>query len=233
LTTPEVNSWKLIRDEVVRRINERIWRPGDLIPGEAELAEEFGCARATVNRALREVADAGLVMRRRKAGTRVTIHPARKARLSIPVVRLDVEKRGSAYRHALIEMKKKKPPPLLRSQLGLPDGRLMVYIRAMHFADGLPFIFEDRWINPQIVPQIETADFGAISPNEWLVLNAPFTHGDLAFYAANATAEEAELLETAEGTALFIAERTTWNALTPITRVRMAYAPGYKMVTTI
>ena len=44
--------WQAIRDEVKRRIHARDWKPGEPIPNEAELAEEFGCARATVNRAL-------------------------------------------------------------------------------------------------------------------------------------------------------------------------------------
>lgn len=233
MSAPEANSWKLIRDEVVRRINTRVWQPGDFIPGEAELAEQFGCARTTVHRALRELAQAGLVTRRRKAGTRVSLNPVRKATLYIPVTRFEVERSGSVYRHALLERRKKKPPPSLRSQLGLPEDRKMLFMRALHFADDRPFIYEERWISIDTVPEIETADCETISANEWLVLNAPFTHGDLAFFAANATRREAELLATSEGAAVFIAERTTWNGRHPITSVRMVYAPGYRMQTAI
>ncbi len=128
MRTPEANSWKLVRDEVVRRINERVWQPGDLIPGEVELAVEFGCARATVNRALRELAEAGLVTRRRKAGTRVSVNPARKATVYIPVARLEVERRGSVYRHALLEMRMKDIPALLSSRLDLPADAQMLYV---------------------------------------------------------------------------------------------------------
>jgi len=38
--------------EVRRRIDEQEWRQGDRIPDEADLATEFGVARATVNKAL-------------------------------------------------------------------------------------------------------------------------------------------------------------------------------------
>ncbi len=105
--------------------------------------------------------------------------------------------------------------------------------RSMHFADNRPYIYEERWINQAAVPRIETADFRAVSVNEWLVHNAPFSHGDLAFFAANATRTEAELLDAQKGAAIFVAERTTWNGIEPITSVRMAYAPGYTMHTTI
>jgi GntR family histidine utilization transcriptional repressor len=233
LTLTEPNSWRLIRDEVVRRINERVWRPGDLIPNEAELAGQFGCARSTVNRALRELAEAGLVIRRRKAGTRVSLNPVHKATFSIPIIRLDIERRGSLYRHVLLELKPRKVPPLIRGALDLPEGFGLIYMRVMHLADNRPFIYEERWINPEAVPGIDAVDFNAVSANEWLVQHTPFTHGDLVFLAQNATKTEADLLDTKEGVAIFVMERTTWNGQQPITSVRLAHAPGYRMLTTL
>ena len=50
-------NFQFVRDEVKRRIESRIWPQGSLLPTETQLAEEFNCARATVNRALRELAD--------------------------------------------------------------------------------------------------------------------------------------------------------------------------------
>ena len=45
--------------------------PGDRMPSEAELVREFGVSRITVNRAMRDLAQAGLVQRRRGSGTYV------------------------------------------------------------------------------------------------------------------------------------------------------------------
>ncbi|MEX5438517.1 GntR family transcriptional regulator, partial [Enterobacter hormaechei] len=73
--------WQRIRDVMMERIRARHYAPGALIPNEADLAAEFGCARATVNRALQELAGAGFLDRRRKAGTRVVAAPRRKATL--------------------------------------------------------------------------------------------------------------------------------------------------------
>jgi GntR family histidine utilization transcriptional repressor len=89
-----MGGWEDIRAEVLRRIRVRDWPPGGLIPTEETLAQEFGCARATVNRALRELAGAGVLERRRKAGTRVALLPVRKATLEIPVIRQEIEARG-------------------------------------------------------------------------------------------------------------------------------------------
>mgnify|MGYP002652582257 CR=1 FL=1 len=48
----ERTSWLQVRGVIMSRIAEGIYPPGELIPTEIELASEFGCARATVNRAL-------------------------------------------------------------------------------------------------------------------------------------------------------------------------------------
>jgi GntR family transcriptional regulator len=48
---------------------------GELVPGEQELAAEFHVSRITAKRALNELASAGLVVRERGRGTRVTHRP--------------------------------------------------------------------------------------------------------------------------------------------------------------
>jgi len=228
-----LNGWEDVRDELRRRIHERVWRPGDRIPGEEELARDFGCARTTVNRAMRDLAEAGYIERRRKAGSHVRASPDRKATLRIPVIRLEVEGRGLAYRHRLLERSQGLPPPSITARLGLPADLPMLHLVTVHLAGGRPFAREDRWLNTEAVPQIAGLDFDSMSVNEWLVLNAPFTGGDISFSAAAADAAEAACLDVAPGAALFVVDRTTWNGEIPITSVRLAYAPGYSVTTQI
>lgn len=228
-----ITSWQGIHEEVLRRIHLRVWKPGDTIPNEADLAAEFGCARATVNRALRELAEAGLLERRRKAGTRVALNPVRKATLNIPVVRREIEGRGAAYSYALISSALEIPPPPVRARLGLGADTKLRHVRAVHFADGRPYVVEERWVNREAVPEIDEVDLSEISANEWLIRNVPFTSGDFAFEARNATPEIAELLGAREDQAVLVMTRTTWNGGMPITIVSMSYAPGYRIHTTI
>ncbi len=229
MTVKEVNSWTQIREELLRRINERVWQPGETIPGEAELAEEFGCARTTVNRALRALAEAGLVTRRRKAGTRIAVNPPHKATLTIPIIREEVEKRGRIYRHALKVRELRSMPPHLGGAFRLEMDSRPLYTETIHYADDRPFIFEERYTNLDAVPEFALATFETISANEWLVQNAPYSGGDITFFAINADTQLAGYFETRVETALFAVERTTWNGEMPITHVRMTYEPGYRM----
>lgn len=221
-----------ITEEVRRRIFEKEWQQGERIPDEAELAAEFGVARATVNKALQLLADEGLLDRRRRAGTRVAINPVRKATISIPIVREQIEAAGKSYSHRLISQSHRPLPAQRAKQLGLSAGEVLIHLRAVHYGDRRPFQLEDRWINPRAVPGIEEVDFHHLNANEWLVRNAPYLRADLTFSACNAGANDARLLDTEPEQALLILNRTTWNDIGPITTVRLAFHPGYAMSAT-
>lgn len=53
------------------RIRLGVWKVGDCLPTEAELAVEFNCGRNTVSKAVTRLVHEGLVERKKRAGTRV------------------------------------------------------------------------------------------------------------------------------------------------------------------
>lgn len=233
MTMAERNSWRDIHDEIARRIAAREWRPGAAIPGEAALAVEFSAARATVNRALQELARAGLVERRRRAGSRVALQPVREARFVIPLVRQEIEARGAAYGYTLLSREETAAPEQVRARLGLPAGAPVLFLRCLHTADGAPYQFERRWISLDAVPEAREIDFDRIGPNEWLVENAPFSTAVFSFFAARAGEEERALLSLEDGEPVFVAERITHIGDKPVTLVRLAHPSGHRMVTRI
>jgi GntR family histidine utilization transcriptional repressor len=223
-----VNGWEDIRAEVLRRIRARDWPPGALIPGEEALAEEFGVARATVNRALTALAEAGVLERKKRAGTRVAELPVRRARLEIPVIRLDVVARGLAYDFKLLMDRMGPAPVPVTARLGLPEAARMRHLETLHLAGGRPFVLETRWLNPAVLPE-PSPDFSAVSANEWLVTHVSLVSGDIAFTAEATSPREAEVMGVANGTPLLVAERTTHGTGGPVTWVRLAHAPGHRV----
>lgn len=233
MNTPSFRNWQSVQTEVLRRIHAREWAPGALIPNEADLALEFGCARTTVNRALRAVADTGLLDRRRKAGTRVAVQPAAKATLTIPVIRNEIEDRGQSYGYIKTKRGQAVPPPAVAGAMKLPADRPLLHVCALHLANDAPYAFEDRWIDPKVVPEALNESFDAVSANEWLLKHTPYTHGEIIFAAATATPQEAALLECPEQSALFTIDRVTWDGAAAVTKVRVVYAPGHQMRTAL
>lgn len=230
-TAPGLPKAQLIASEVRRRIIDREWRQGDRIPDEADLAVEFGAARATVNKALQLLADEGLLDRRRRAGTRVAVDPVRKATLTIPIVREQIESAGMAYSHRIVALRRSPLADAAACRMGVKAGTPMTHVRAVHYGDGSPFQYEDRWINPHAVRGMEGVDFRHVNANEWLVRNAPYSRADVSFSAVNADARDARMLQTCPGQALLVLHRTTWNDDHPITTVRIACRPGHQIGT--
>ncbi len=218
-----------VKADILGKITQGIWAPGSLIPSEIDLAATYGCARATVNRAMRELADDGLIERRRKAGTRVRMAPVRQAKFDIPIVRREIEDQGATYRYALVSRAVQAAPDWLRARLKLAQGGQVLHLVAMHYADGNPFQHEDRWISLATLPEAEQADFTQTGPNEWLVSTVPFSNAEISFSAATADATLARYLGCGAGDALFRIERSTWREGRAITYVRLSFQPGHRM----
>ncbi len=230
MSDPTINTWLDVQTEVMRRLHKRVWKPGELLPGEIELAAEFGCARTTVNRALQAIAEDGLLERKRRGGTRVVVHPERKATFTIPVIRLQIEQSGYSYSYRLLSRRNERPPANIRTSMDVGRDSRLLHLRALHCADQRPYVLEDRWINTSVVPAVADADFKLQSPNEWLVEHVPFSGGDFALSACVAGTADADTLDCDAGAALFTVERRTHNArLAVITSVQLKYVPGYSM----
>ncbi|MDA8817890.1 GntR family transcriptional regulator [Planktomarina sp.] len=228
----DTQTWQSVRDEVQRRINTRIWPAGMLLPTETDLAAELGCARVTVNRALRDLADQGLLHRKRKAGTRVAEFPIRNVHFTIPIIGVEIESLGQIYSYSLLSRLVAPPPAPIQAALGLEKGRDALHLKALHLADGCPFVLEDRWVNLGSVPDAAQIDFNEISANEWLVGHAGFSHGEFSFSAHSLSQKEAENIGASVGASVLQTDRQTWDGDVSITRVSLIYAPGHRLRST-
>jgi GntR family histidine utilization transcriptional repressor len=225
------SSFRVIKDEIARRIGDQTWKAGALIPGEEALAAEFGAARATVNRALQELARAGLIERKRKVGTRVALHPVREARFAIPIVAQEVAAAGAVYRYVLLAREPRPATEGDAERLGVAPGDTILHLQCLHLADERPYQFEDRLINPKAAPRALEESFERQGPNEWLVAAAPFSRAEFTFLAALPSGREAEVLGVDAHEPVFVGERRTWLLARPITAVRMVHPQTHRLTT--
>ena len=233
MTKPAASSWREIREDVLRRVRSGVWPPGAQIPYEEDLAEEFGCGRGAVNRALQELAAEGVLERKRKAGTRVTAHPVARPRLEIPILRHEVEARGGIYGHLLLSRALEPAPAAVRGRMGLKAPKELLRLATLHLSDSAPYAHEERWIDPEAAPGALQADFAALSANEWLLRHAPYDFGEMSISAESASLDLAEILRISAGAPLLLAERVTWRRLgdaeIAVTFARQSHPPGHKM----
>jgi len=229
MTTTRSHTWQDIQARIRDNIKNRTWSPGDLIPGEAALAEQYGCARTTVNRALRELASTGVIDRKRKAGTRVAVQKTRRVTAEIPVIRAQVEKQNKTYHFDLLKIKQLSPARRIRDNMRIKPNCSALHIRSVHYADDTPFIYEDRWINTQTISEILTVDLSKTSANEWLVKNVPFTSGEFIVEASAASKTVAKALKVSVSEPVLVSRRITWLDKQSVTSVKLYYTAGFQM----
>ncbi|MER7170845.1 GntR family transcriptional regulator [Streptomyces mesophilus] len=83
-----------VAEELRSRLKDGIYRVGQQLPSQRELADELGVSRDTVVKVLHELAAEGLVESRRGSGTRVRAHPETlKAQQQIPSLARDGQSR--------------------------------------------------------------------------------------------------------------------------------------------
>lgn len=224
------NTWQSVRNEVLSRIRSREWAPGELIPTEQELSVELGCARATVNRALRELADSGIVERRRKVGTRVAATPSRRATLEIAVIRDEIEAMGADYGYFLHSSAVISPPAHVAQQLQLGPTDQVLMAKSRFTADGAPHCCEIIWLNLAALPAITAETLAKIPAHEWLARNTPLTHGRFSILAEGASGDCAGNLRVPDGTPVLTIERTNWSDTTPVSFARQFYPPDHRLL---
>lgn len=201
------------------------WQPGQRIPVEVELQEQYGCSRMTVSKVLAQLAQAGIIERRRKAGSFVRRPQSQSAVLSIHDIKTEVEVLGLPYRFEILERRKRRTSPEDLALLRLDDSVAVLELTCRHFAQDQPFCLEYRLINLQAVPAAAAESFTEMSPGAWLLQQVPWNTAEHRIRAAGAAVEEAARLKVKSGIPCLIVERVTRNISSPITFVRLTY-PG-------
>ncbi len=220
-----------ILSEIEDSILSGDWRPGHRIPFEHELTTQYKCSRMTVNKVMTQLAKAGLIERRRRAGSFVTRPHSQSAVLAIQTPKAEVQALGLPYRHELVRRSRRKSSSADRQKLGLAAPGPVLALVCRHFAGPRPFCFEDRIINLGAVPEAGEVDFTMTAPGSWLVERVPWSAAENRIRAVAADDAAGEALQIATGTPCLVVERQTWRLDKPVTVVRLIY-PGsdYELV---
>jgi len=202
-----------------------LWAPGVQIPSEAELVAQFGVSRMTVNRALRELQDAGLITRLQGVGSFAAQLNRVSSTLTINDIQDEIRRRG--HRHeARVHLKRAEAASAaLAARLGLAPGATVFHTLIVHQEDGVALQCEDRYVNPACAPDYLSVDFTQQTPTHYLLDVAPLWEAQVAIEAALPTAQEAKLLGIARTDPCLIVVRGTVSRGVPVTRARLVH-PG-------
>jgi GntR family histidine utilization transcriptional repressor len=202
------------------------WTAGALMPSEAALVAEFGLSRMTVNRALRELQNEGLIDRSQGRGTFAAPLNRVSSRLTIRDLQEELASGGYQH-HAAVHLAQAEPvPSILADRLGMSIGQTVFHTLIVHHRDGIPLQCEDRYVNPVCAPDYLSVDFNRTTPTAYLLQVAPLWEAQYAIEAGLASALEASLLGIEPDAPCLIVVRRTVSGQRPGSRQGRAPGPG-------
>ncbi|MDX6016219.1 histidine utilization repressor [Shewanella indica] len=164
-----------IKQYISDRIESGEWVEHSRVPSENQLAELFECSRMTARRALTELVDNGVLERSQGLGTFVAEFKSQSSMLSIRNIADEIKARGHGYSVQVLELTAIEALAPIAIALGLETGSRVFYSVLVHCEEGLPLQLEERFVNPQLIPDYLQQDFNLQTPHEYLSQVAPLT----------------------------------------------------------
>jgi len=220
---PVRTRYREIHDALRGKIVSGAWTPGYKLPSEHELARKFHCARMTVSKALGALAARGLLQRRRRAGTTVSVPRLQESVLEIHDIEAEIQAAGHAYRFERFTRRIRRATRSDAAALGIRSGTPVLAVTGLHRADERAHALEERLINLEAVPDARREPFRQVSPGRWLLARIPWTDAEHEILALNADRSIAQRLRIARHKACLSIERRTWSGEQRITYVRLIY----------
>lgn len=226
-TSDNTPIFQRIKDHLLAQIGAGVWKEGDVIPSEQALVKQFGVSRMTVNRAVRELTAEQVLTRRQGSGTYVAQQKYQSTLLQIKSIAEEVRARGHVHRSSLQHLEQVKASELMAKQFELAAGHALFHSVIIHFENGVPIQVEDRWVNPDCAPDYMDQDFGAITPNEYLMKAAPLQGASYSIEALPAPREIADMLAIEVRQACLVLRRQTLSG-GRIATIATMWHPGHR-----
>ena len=213
-----------IRSDIETAILSGKLDPGERLPTEAELQDRYGCSRMTVSKALSALGSAGLIERKKRAGSFVARPRLHSMVLDVPDLGTEIHAKGQHYSYRLHRQRLRAPTRDAHERTLAGQGKLLE-LDGVHFADSKPFALERRLVSVVAVPSMADVDFTTTAPGSWLLKEIPWTEAETRIAAVGADATSAEMLGIDAGTPCLALDRQTWRGEEGITAVHQLF-PG-------
>jgi GntR family histidine utilization transcriptional repressor len=179
----------------------------------------------TVGRAIAGLVEAGLLVRRRRAGTFVSRPRLQETVLEIHDIAAEVRASGRRYAFERRSRRLRAASAADAARLGVEAGAAVLAIAGVHRANDAALALEERLINLGTVPQARDEGFAETPPGSWLLQAVPWTEAEHQIAAVNADDRTAGLLGLRRGVACLSVQRRTWKGEGSVTWVRLTF-PG-------
>ena len=128
--------------------------PGDAFENELALADRLDLSLPTVRRAIAELVDRGLLIRRRGVGTRVASQVIHR-RDELTSLYDDMERKGLTPTTTVLRISRAEVNAVAAEAFGLPSNTALGYLERLRYAGGTPTALMRNWLPPDLVELLD------------------------------------------------------------------------------
>ncbi len=209
----KTSEWPLYQQLMARLRNDisaGVYPPGEQIPGEQALCDAYGVSRVTVRKALDEIVQEGLLVRRQGKGTFVAQEKIKRDLGHVTSFSDACAQTGLAAETRLVERRREMATEADCRDLGVEKGGEVISVCRLRLAGGEPVMLEYNRFSAAL-------SFLEEEPLTDSLYGVLLQHGlapgravhDIAM--AGATASVARLLETSAGDALLLLDQVVYD----------------------
>jgi len=152
--SPPAPFYEKVKQAISEKIAAGVWRPHDRIPSEAELVAQFGFSRMTINRALRELTDEGLLVRLQGVGTFVAEPKGQSALFEIRSIADEIAARNHQHHCEVLVLEETQASAEQAIELNVTEGTRIFHSVMVHYENDIPVQIEDRCVNAERIPEL-------------------------------------------------------------------------------
>ncbi|MEM7353084.1 MAG: histidine utilization repressor [Acidobacteriota bacterium] len=215
--------YRQVKEHVLSQIRSGDWPTGHRVPSENRLVEEFGVSRMTVNRALRELADEGVLRRLQGVGTFVA-RPSRQTSLvELRDIAEEIRGRGQAHHARVVALDRVEANPALLERFEDDALTHLFHATLVHHENAVPVQIEDRYVHPEVAPEFLEQDFTRVTSTEYLLAITPVSELEHVVRAIVPSEAERELLDLGPYEPCLLVHRRSWSWGRVATDVTLTY----------
>ena len=201
-----------LMEELETSIRNGVYKPGDKIMTEAEMAKEYGVSLITVRKAVGSLMEKGLVVRKQGKGTFVTKPKYSRNMKKLQSFTEMCEQMGVKPGAQVLENRLIMADKKVADRLGIEPGSNVVYIYRLRLADGEPVQVEKSYFPLKYAFLLEE-DLNNGSMFECLKekAGAKVASSEKMIELCRATAEEAALMDVKKGDYLLFVKSTAYD----------------------
>lgn len=202
-----------LKEAIRASITDGQLKSGDQIPTESELSEEYSVSRITVRKAILELVEEGLLVKKQGKGTFVNKRKIERKIVHFLSFTEACEANGMTARSKVTKREIIQPTPREQELLELADGDALLFIQRVRYADDSPIMIENSYFSYKKFHMLlnEDLDGSVYQLLEEKMNLRPVRNGETTLELFRASEEEVELLNIASGEPMFFQESTTYD----------------------